>query len=234
MRDSVDPRERAWIATARWTELRGELIANIVRIAGAGGFYAIHLLDYYVWTDPNARDAVFHRRATLIAIVAVALGAAVMLLLRKQFFPAWLKYVTTGVDLLLITFLAAFGSKLGSPLVYAYFALLGVAAIRMRPGLISCATGGGVIGMLALYAISGSTPEEVDSLTSIRPVELAAMILSLGLLGAALGQTVRQAKRVCREYASRAALIEGMDGLVRESTAGRAEKQAIAAPEGEG
>lgn len=234
MKDSVDPRERAWIATARWTELRGELLANAIRLAGAGGFYAIHLLDYYVWSDPAARDAVFHRRATLIAIVAVALGAAVMLLLRKQFFPAWLKYVSTGVDLLLITFLAAFGSKLGSPIVYAYFALLGVAAIRMRPGLISFTTVGGVIGMLTLYSISGETPEAVDIRWSIRPVDLAGMLLALGLLGAALGQTVRQAKRVCREYAARAALIEGIDGVTGDSGTAREARASIAAPEGEG
>lgn len=234
MKDSIDPRERAWIATARWTELRGELLANAIRLAGAGGFYAIHLLDYYVWSDPNARDAVFHRRATLIAIVAVALGAAVMLLLRKQFFPPWLKYVSTGIDLLLITFLAAFGSKLGSPIVYAYFALLGVAAIRMRPGLISFATVGGVVGMLALYAVSGETPEDVDVRWSIRPVDLAGMILALGLLGAALGQAVRQAKRVCREYAARAALIEGIDGVAGDSGTAREARTAIAAPEGEG
>lgn len=234
MKDSVDPRERAWIATARWTELRGELLANAIRLAGAGGFYAIHLLDYYVWSNPNASDAAFHRRATLVAVVAVALGAAVMLLLRKQFFPAWLKYVSTGVDLLLITFLAAFGSKLGSPMVYAYFALLGVAAIRMRPGLISFATVGGVIGMLALYSLSASVTVSGVVLRPIRPVDLAGMMLALGLLGAALGQAVRQAKRVCREYAARAALIEGIDGVAGDSGIAREARTAVPAPEGEG
>ncbi|HEV7278854.1 MAG TPA: hypothetical protein VGN57_01470 [Pirellulaceae bacterium] len=234
MKDSIDPRERAWIATARWTELRGELLANAIRLAGAGGFYAIHLLDYYVWSTPNEADERFHYRATLIAMIAVALGAAVMLLLRKQVFPAWLKYVSTGVDLLLITFLAAFGSKLGSPIVYAYFALVGVAAIRMRPGLISCATIGGVAGMFALYYASENSTPYMELRPVIRPVDFAAMVLALGLLGAALGQTVRQAKRICREYAARVELIEGVDSSMQESETDREARTLIAAPEGEG
>jgi hypothetical protein len=228
MNDSIDPRERAWTATVRWTELRGEMLANVIRLAGAGGFYLLHVLNYFVWSDPVARDAVFHRRATLIAMVAVALGAVVMLLLRKQFFPAWLKYATTGVDLLLITFLAAFGNKLGSPIVYAYFALVGVAAIRMRPSLVACTAVGGAAGMFVLYTLQNVDLAGAAS-PPYRAIDLAAMTLSIALLGVAAGQTVRQAKRICREYAARVDRIEQLS----KSSDG-AERTSNAAPEGEG
>jgi hypothetical protein len=88
--------------------------------------------------------------------------------------------------------------------------------------------------MLALYSLSASVTVSGVVLRPIRPVDLAGMMLALGLLGAALGQAVRQAKRVCREYAARAALIEGIDGVAGDSGIAREARTAVPAPEGEG
>jgi hypothetical protein len=103
----------------------------------------------------------------------------------------------------------------------------------MRPGLITFATLGGAAGMFALFTLR-SVDFQGAPVPAYRTVDIAGMVLALGLLGAALGQTVRQAKRVCREYAARAALIEGIDGVSHESDADREARAVAAAPEGEG
>src|SRR5205823_1952374 len=91
-----------WPAARRIEEWAGEIRVNRIRLIAIAVFYARHLVDVYMRHDP-VQSGRYHLAVTAI-VVAWAIAAVVLhqLLVRRRV-PPWLKFFSTGFDLLMLT-----------------------------------------------------------------------------------------------------------------------------------
>jgi hypothetical protein len=201
---AATPADRQWFIVGRWQEYEGESRANLLRIVAIGAFYIVQLIHFYSFSDQGEGARLFHQRATAIAVAWTMVALAVMLCLRRQYFPAALKYCTTACDLLLLTALASLAAGPHSPLVLAYFLIIALAALRFSLGLVWFATLGAMIGYWLLVGIEdGKSSRWFDNQHAVPPVEQLITLVSLALTGVVIGQVVRRVKGLAAEYADR-------------------------------
>ena len=144
--------DRQWYIVERWQEFEGEGRTNLLRIVAIGVFYLVELTQYQglppAGADP-AELASYHQKVTALAVAWTMVSLGVLLCLRMRVF---LKYVSTGCDLLLLTALASVdhGAKSPapdgpeSPLVLAFFVIVALASLRFSLGLVWFATLGSI------------------------------------------------------------------------------------------
>jgi hypothetical protein len=169
----------------------------------------VQLLHFYVFSIRDAAQTTLHQQATAIAVAWTMVALAVMLCLRRQIFPAALKYCSAGCDLLLLTALAALGSGPHSPLVNAYFVIVALAALRFSLGLVWFTTVGAMLSYWLLVGIEDSRSSRwFDEQHAVAPVEQLLTLLSLVIAGIVMGQVVRRVKGLASEYAQRLAAAE--------------------------
>ena len=198
--------ERQWYIVGRWQEYEGEARANLLRIVAIGAFYGVELINYHLLGQPSAEFAAFHQRVTALAVAWTMVSLAILLCLRRQIFPAALKYVSTGCDLALLTALAAIDRGPNSPLVAVYFLIMALAGLRFSLGLVWFATLGGMLGYLSLVGMEDAkTSRWFDAQHAVPPVVQLVTLVALGLTGVVSGQIVRRVKGLAEDYARRVA-----------------------------
>jgi hypothetical protein len=196
--------DRQWFIVGRWQEYEGEARANLLRIAAIGAFYVVQLVHYHFFAEPGEAVRTFHMRATAIAVAWCMIALGVSLCLRRQVFPAALKYCTTACDLVLLTGLVSLAAGPHSPLVLAYFLIIAMAALRFSLGLVWLTTLGAMAGYWLLVGIEDlKTSRWFDATHAVAPVEQLITLVSLGLAGIVIGQVVRRVKSLAAEYAAR-------------------------------
>ena len=205
--------DRQWFIVGRWQEYEGEGRTNLLRIAAIGVFYLVELVNYH-WLAPGAGNpdfTAYHQKVTALAVAWTMVSLAILLCLRLRVFPAFLKYVSTGCDLLLLTALASVDHGPSnpapdgpySPLVLVYFLILALAALRVSLGLVWFATVGAMLGYLALVGLADMKWFDADH--AVPPVTTLITVLSLILTGVVLGQVIRRVRSLAEEYSSRLA-----------------------------
>jgi hypothetical protein len=200
------PAERQWFIVGRWQEYEGEGRANLLRIFAIGAFYLVQLIHFYGFAARDAAQIAFHQKATAVAVAWTMVALAVMLCLRRQIFPAALKYASAGCDLLLLTALASLGAGPHSPLVLVYFLIVALAALRFSLGLVWFSTLGAMAGYWLLVGLADARGSRwFDDQHAVAPVEQLATLLSLAMTGLVIGQVVRRVKALAAEYAQRLA-----------------------------
>lgn len=199
---SATSSDRQWFIVGRWQEFEGESRANLLRIAAVGVFYTIQLIQYYGLSARTEADEAFHRGATMLAVAWTLLALAVLLCLRRRIFPAALKYLSTLVDICLLTALAALAEQPAqTPLVMVYFLTLALAGLRFSLRLVWFATLASMVGYLYLVGATDETWFDADHAT---PVSQQLVVLaSLGLTGVLLGQILRRVRSLAEEFARR-------------------------------
>lgn len=197
--------ERRWFIVSRWQEYQAEASANLWRIIAIGAFYAIELLNFHgiqlggLQIPPLAGiERQFHLAVTAICLAWAMMGLGILLLLKWRIFPRWLKFFSTGADVVFLTTILLLASGPKSPLVVAYFVILVVSALRFSLRLIWCASLGSIGGYL--YLLGHATWFTSRDLTVPRYQQLI-VILALVLTGALLGQIVRRVRRLAESYA---------------------------------
>ena len=204
-------RDRQWFIATRWQEFEGEARANLLRIVGIGSFYIIELLNYYglrlgfLELAPVAGvDRRFHLTISLLAAAWTLVSLGIMVCLRARIFPAALKFVSTGCDVVFLScmLMAADGPK--SPLVVGYFLVLTLAALRFSLPLVWFATLASMGGYLWLLGYVKWWANPARGLRIERYQQLI-LLLALALTGVVLGQIVRRVRRLAEDYAARAA-----------------------------
>jgi hypothetical protein len=204
--------DRSWYIVGRWQEYEGEARANLFRIVGVAAFYLVELANYYglrlgVFEMPAVRPREFHHAVTALAVAWVMLALGVQLCLRNRVFPASLKFLSTGGDLLLLTGLLCVAEGPRSPAVAAYFAVLALAALRLNVPLMRAATAGAVVGYLfVLGRANWITRHDVPR------YHQAIVLICLGLTGACLVHVVRRVRGMAEEYARRIASSSAAPG----------------------
>ncbi len=209
--------DRQWYIVGRWQEYEGEGRTNLLRIVSIGVFYLVELANYH-WLSlgsGNPDFTAYHQKVTALAVAWTMVSLAVLLCLRLRVFPAVLKYVSTGCDLLLLTALASVDHGNSSPapdgphspLVLVYYLVLALAAVRFSLGLVWFATLGSMAGYLALVGLKDQ--QWFDQHHTVPPVTQLITVLSLALTGIVLGQVVRRVRSLAEEYATRLGRIKG-------------------------
>lgn len=202
--------ERTWFIVSRWQEFEGEGRANLLRLIGIAVFYAIELVNYYgvdlsFVQMPAVVERPFHLAVTFLAVAWTMLCLGVLLCRQQGIFPTWLKYLSTGCDVVLLTSILTLADGPKSPLVVAYFLVIVLASLRFSLQLIWFATAGAIGGYLFLlgFARWGSIPGwEKPDLTVARYHQII-FVLALVLTGVVLGQVIRRIRRLAEEYAER-------------------------------
>ncbi|MGE0757805.1 MAG: hypothetical protein AB7F89_09880 [Pirellulaceae bacterium] len=190
--------DRQWYIVGRWQEFGGEARANFVRIAAVAVFYSLQLVHFHLLAPADQRDVAFHRGATVLAVAGVFAALAVQLCLQRRVFPASLKYLSTALDVALISGLAALGDGAHSPMRLALFLVIALAALRFSLGLVWCTTLATMLSYLGLVGWSDAVWFDADH--SVRPIEQLVTLASLALTGIVMGQVIRQVRLMAEEY----------------------------------
>jgi hypothetical protein len=220
--DALD--ERAWFIAQRWRAYEGEARANLLRIAGIGTFYLLHLWSYYSsqgklpnWgvlqvSDAGAIEQRFHLLATLLALAWVMAAAGVHLALRQRVFPRWLSALSTAIDLVMITSVVAMATGPRSPLVAGFLLVIPLAGLRFSLPLVRWTTAGAALGYVCVLGVA-KWPErfgrEANYDVRVPRYHELIVLAAIVLCGVFVGQIVRQSRRLAEEYALRRSSQEG-------------------------
>jgi hypothetical protein len=202
-----DPDDRSWYIVGRWREYQGEGRANLLRIVAIASFYSIELANYRgfrlgVFEMPRIEDVdrAFHLAVTALAVAWTMTALSVHLCLRRQIFPASLKFLSTGADVALLTCVLCVSNGPRSPLVVGYFLIVAMAALRFSLPLLWFATVGSMLGYLAVLGYAKWVA--AGDLRVPRYHEVM-FLLALGLTGITIGQVLRQMRSMAVDYAAR-------------------------------
>lgn len=201
-RDEAD--DLSWYIVGRWREYEGETRANLLRVVGIAAFYLVELANYRGFqlggfAMPRVVDRRFHLAVTAVAVAWTMLALGVQLCLSRRIFPATLKFVSTGADILLMTCVLAVSNGPKSPLVVGYFLILALAALRFSLELIWFATAGSMLGYVVLLGhAKWFVPEH-----GVPRYHEIMFLLALGLTGITLGQVLRRVRTMAEDYAAR-------------------------------
>jgi hypothetical protein len=204
--------DRSWFIVGRWQEYEGEARTNLLRIVAIGTCYGLELVNYHLLSTPDAAFTAYHQKVTALAVAWTMVALAVLLCLKRQIFPAVLKYISTGCDLVLLTALASIeveGSataRVGpfSPLVGVYYLIIALAALRFSLGLVWFSTLGAMLGYLALVGLADLKESRwFDDQHAVPPVVTLLTLTALGMTGIVIGQVIRRMRAVAEEYAQR-------------------------------
>ena len=203
--------DRPWYIVVRWQEYQGEARANVLRLTAVAAFYIIELINYHgldlgFVQLPRVSDLAFHQTISAIAAAWVMLGMGVHLWLRSNRMPSALKYVATGLDVVLLTLVLMVADGPRSPLVVGYFLIGAVACLRFRLKLVWFAT---IASMLGYVWVLGWAVW-VEGAREIRVPRYHELIFltALALSGIIQGQVIRRVKALAREYARRLAAAD--------------------------
>jgi len=205
------PTDRPWFIVSRWEEFEGEGRANLLRAVGLAAFYAVELLNYHglrlgALQIPPVVNRPFHLAMTMLVLAWAMLCLGVLLCRKNGIFPEWLKFLSTGCDLVLLTSVLTLADGPRSPLLVVYLLIIVLAALRFSLPLIWFATGGAIAGYLFLLGNARWGPAvegwERGDLTVPRYYQLI-FVLALVLTGVVLGQVIRRVRALAEDYSRR-------------------------------
>jgi hypothetical protein len=201
----------AWNQIQRGLEFGGEQSANWLRLWAIGLFYAIHVLTWHGVTigveilpaggDPTSP---FHTRVTLIVLAWMMLSLGLLLAMRNRIFPPWLKYLTTGLDLLFLSSVLLIADGPRSASVGGLFVIVALSALRFDPGLIRCAAVGAMVAFGLLVAYARATPARDIDVSNAWALMMPAALLLEGMILSRMVGRLRQTAAVYAERIRRA------------------------------
>jgi hypothetical protein len=199
--------ERQWYIAGRWQEYEGEGRANLLRIIAVAVFYAVELVNNHglnlgILELPRVEhvDRSFHLAVTALAGTWTFLALAVAYCLRRRIFPSGLKYLSSGVDIVLLTWILVLANGPRSPLVVGYFLIPCLAALRFSLRLVWFTTAGAAAGYLVLLAYASWFSSRNIRVERYQQI---TFVLALVLCGVIVGQVLRRVRRFAEDYARR-------------------------------
>ena len=198
-----------WRIIQRWQEYTAETRVNLIRAVGIAVFYSIQLIHFNFFAIPDDQleaATKFHHNTTLLCAGWFAIVLTITYCLTIRWFPPYFKYITTTIDLFMLTAIASIGTASASPLVYVYFVMLVMAALRFDLWLIRISTAIACCCYVGLLAISSPDWMGAANLANERTVSRLTQLIVLAALilaGVSLGQIARRAQAFALEYHQR-------------------------------
>jgi hypothetical protein len=205
--------DRSWYIARRWREYEGEGRSNLLRIIGIAAFYSVELANYtgfrlgfFEMPKVETVDRTFHQEVTALALAWTMTAVAVQICLSRQVFPAALKFLSTGADILLLTCILCVSNGPKSPLIVGYFLIVAISALRFSLGLVRFATVGSMLGYLVVL---GYAKWFAASDLRVPRYHEVMFLLALGLTGITIGQVIRAVRSIAVDYETRRATLTG-------------------------
>lgn len=196
----------AWHVVRRVWSYRGEERANFMRILGIACFYVIELINRYglnlgfvEFPPVEGVDQRFHAAVTALAVAWIASALGVLIMMRSRRFPPALKYITTTVDVVLLTSILLIADGPESPLIITYFIILATAPLRFSAPLVRYTTAATIFGYVILLGDAWLRRPE----TRVPRYEQVMTVLALALTGFALMELMRALREAAEAYAAR-------------------------------
>jgi len=145
-------------------------------------------------------DRPFHFAITALAAIWATLALGIHVSLRQRIFPWYLKFFSTGADLILLTSILLVADGPSSPLVVGYFLVITLATLRLNLPLVWFATLGSMAGYLVLC---GNARWFTDRDVGVPRYYQLIFLLALALAGVVLGQLIRRLPQIASDYARR-------------------------------
>ena len=205
-----------WHAAGRSEAWTGEIRVNLIRLIAIGGFYFHHLFNYYVQKVDLGPQ--YHLIVTGIAVAWMAAAMVLHTGLIRRWNPPFLRYASLAFDALLITTLLVFSEGPKSPLLGLLFVLVATAPLRLDLRLVWVAS---ILAILSYGFVCGHS-RWVRPEWRVPVRHHVIFVLALAGAGALAGQSVRQARRLAKDYAGRLNAISGGDEPKLESEKGGA------------
>lgn len=196
--EDTSKQEFDWHITRRWRSYEGEIRSAVLRSLLLIAFYSIQLFQYLTDGDRSVDEFLFHRQITFLSAVWFFVSLFVLVSLRQKYFPSFLKFLITGLDLVCLTIAASLGSGSNSPLVTVYFVLIAMAGLRFSLPLIWFVTVGSVAAYLFLLGTTDVTWFDKNHATPLidQWVTLGALTGS----GIAMGQLIRMVRQAAEHF----------------------------------
>jgi hypothetical protein len=192
-----------WLGAQRVEAWVGEFRVNVIRLAAIVAFTGHHLFNQYLLKQsfpPNYTLAVIS-----IAVVWAAGALAIHVALIGQWMPPLLRSVVVGFDVVMTTSLLLLSDGPRSPLVVLLFLVIATAPLRLDLRLVWTAT---LLALLSYLFVCGHAKWKKPEWQAPRRQEVI-VVLALCAAGFLAGQSVRQSRRLAREYADRVRPEEG-------------------------
>ncbi len=207
--------DRSWYIVGRWREYQGEARSNLLRIIAVAAFYCVELANYrgfrlgfFEMPRLETVDRPFHLAVTALAVAWTMTALAVHLCLAGRVFPASLKFLSTGADIVLLTCILCVSNGPRSPLVVGYFLIVALAALRFSLPLVRFATVGSMLGYLVVLGYAKWFAVRDMKVPRYHEV---MFLLALGLTGITIGQVIRAVRSIAIDYGARRAAETGRD-----------------------
>ena len=208
------------MSAERWEDARrlegwaGEARVNLLRAAAVIAFYGQHLLNLYAFHDDLGFADAAQRGWFHAAVTAIVLGWALAVLvvyecLSRRWVPPALMYVTTLVDLTLVTALLVVTpvtrESPGGPhsaLIFLYFVVLAASPLRLSLRLVQVTTFATwaaallMMGYYVFFRVGTDRYYAADSPYCVARSSEVLFLLATGVCGLFAGQVVRQARRL--------------------------------------
>ncbi len=193
--------DRQWFIVGRWQEFEGEARANLLRIIAIAAFYIVELVNYHGF---EVVEKPFHQAVTALAVAWTMVALGVLLCLSQRIFPAVLKFVSTGCDVVLLTGVLLVADGPRSPMVVGYFLVIALSTLRFNLPLVRMATVGSMAGYLFLLGyVKWFTDAKVRDEIRVERYHQIIFLLALALCGIVLGQVIRRVPGLAKDYAAR-------------------------------
>jgi len=186
-----------WKGAQRIEAWIGEFRVNVIRLAAIVAFTGHHLFNQYVLKQSFPP----HYTATVMSIAVVwAAGAlALHVALVSRWMPPLLHGAVVGFDAVMTTSLLLLADGPKNPLVALLFLVIATAPLRLDLRLVWTAT---LLALLSYAFVCGHAKWKKPEWQVPRRQQVI-VALALGAAGFLAGQSVRQSRRLARDYADR-------------------------------
>jgi hypothetical protein len=186
-----------WVAAQRMEAWAGELRGNVIRLAAITAFYGHHLFNALILKQsfPPGYTLAVSTIAIIWGVGCLALHVALV----GRWLPPALPYAAVCFDALLATSLLLTSDGPGSPLVVVLFLIVASAPLRLNLGLVWATT---LLAILSFAFVCGHAKWRRPEWRIPRRRQ-AVIVLGIAGAGFLAGQSVRQARRLARDYADR-------------------------------
>ncbi|OIO01605.1 MAG: hypothetical protein COX65_04975 [Elusimicrobia bacterium CG_4_10_14_0_2_um_filter_56_8] len=207
-------------------EKAGEQKVNIIRLSAIAAFFADEMFNYYFL---GAVEPGIHLRTvwTLVVWEAFAFGAWRHVNL-KGAYARWMKYASTGVDVLFLTFIIIALEANSGPLISLYYLLIAQSALRYSRRAIFAVTGLSAAGYAAVWWFSFGN-------SRIHPVSTYAAVihvLAMLVMGVIVGYVVRKMRGLVLKFADSLVKRELAENALLRYVSHQVARQILDSPDG--
>lgn len=197
-------RDAAWNLLRRRSAYVGENRAALLRFVAIGLFYLVELLAQHGATlgflqleDRSDFPATFHERITMVVAGWVMLGVGTLVLVRGRTFTPRLSYVSTTIDVVMLTSVLVVAGGPGSPAVLGYFVLLALGLLRCNLPLMRFTTA----AVLAGYVVLLGAAKLSANVATVPRYEQLMTLIALAVTGIVLDRFLALARTLPDDYA---------------------------------